>query len=59
MITLATARRIGGQLRSDPRTIALMVLVPTLIMILLYYVIDNEQAFAQWAPVLLSIFPSW
>ncbi|WP_061300459.1 ABC transporter permease [Herbidospora cretacea] len=57
MITLATARRIGGQLRNDPRTIALMVLVPTLIMILLYYVIDNEQAFAQWAPVLLSIFP--
>ncbi|WP_030456167.1 ABC transporter permease [Herbidospora cretacea] len=57
MITLATARRILAQLRNDHRTVALMVLVPSLIMILLYYVIDNEPVFAQWAPALLSIFP--
>jgi ABC-2 type transport system permease protein len=56
-ITLATARRILTQLRHDHRTVALMVLVPTLVMILLFYVIDDQRAFTQWAPVLLCVFP--
>ncbi|MBP2707289.1 ABC transporter permease [Microbispora sp. RL4-1S] len=56
-ITLATARRILTQLRHDHRTVALMTLVPTLVMILLYYVMDDERSFAQWAPVLLCVFP--
>ncbi|GII53654.1 transport permease protein [Planotetraspora thailandica] len=56
-ITLATARRILTQLRHDHRTVALMVLVPTLVIVLLYYVIDDRRTFAQWAPVLLCIFP--
>ncbi|GAA5074853.1 ABC-2 type transport system permease protein [Thermocatellispora tengchongensis] len=56
-ITLATARRIMTQLRHDHRTVALMLLVPSLVMILLYYVIDDERAFGQWAPVLLCLFP--
>jgi ABC-2 type transport system permease protein len=56
-ITLATARRIMTQLRHDHRTVALMALVPTLVMILLYYVMDDERAFRQWAPVLLCVFP--
>jgi ABC-2 type transport system permease protein len=56
-ITLATARRIMAQLRHDHRTVALMVLVPTLVMILLFYVIDDERAFGQWAPILLCVFP--
>lgn len=33
-ITLATARRIITQLRHDHRTVAMMILVPTLVMIL-------------------------
>ncbi|GIH22457.1 transport permease protein [Acrocarpospora phusangensis] len=56
-ITLATARRIMNQLRNDHRTVALMVLVPTLVIVLLYYVMDNQRAFAAWAPVLLCVFP--
>ncbi|RGA01794.1 ABC transporter permease [Microbispora triticiradicis] len=57
VITLATARRILTQLRHDRRTVALMVLVPTLVMILLYYVIDDQRAFGRFAPVLLCVFP--
>jgi ABC-2 type transport system permease protein len=56
-ITLATARRIMSQLRNDRRTVALMVLVPTLVIVLLYYVMDDERSFAAWAPVLLCVFP--
>jgi ABC-2 type transport system permease protein len=56
-ITLATARRILTQLRHDHRTVALMVLVPTLVMVLLYYVIGDQRAFTQWAPILLCVFP--
>ncbi|WP_055479027.1 ABC transporter permease [Sphaerimonospora mesophila] len=56
-ITIATARRIMTQLRHDHRTVALMVFVPTLVMILLYYVIGDERAFAHWTPILLCVFP--
>ncbi|MEW9527667.1 ABC transporter permease [Microbispora sp. NPDC049125] len=56
-ITMATARRIMNQLRHDHRTVALMVLVPTLVIILLYYVMDDERAFSAWAPILLCVFP--
>ncbi|WP_433499268.1 ABC transporter permease [Sphaerimonospora sp. CA-214678] len=56
-ITIATARRIMNQLRHDHRTVALMVLVPTLVMILLYYVIGDERSFAHWTPILLCVFP--
>jgi ABC-2 type transport system permease protein len=56
-ITVATARRILTQLRHDHRTVALLVLVPSLVMILLYYVIDDQRTFGQWAPVLLCLFP--
>ncbi|MBO3745767.1 ABC transporter permease [Streptosporangiaceae bacterium NEAU-GS5] len=56
-ITLATARRILTQLRHDHRTVALMVLVPTLVIVLLYYVMDDQPSFDAWAPVLLCVFP--
>ncbi|GAA4589603.1 ABC transporter permease [Planotetraspora phitsanulokensis] len=56
-ITLATARRILTQLRHDHRTVALMALVPTLVIILLYYVIDDQRSFDAWAPILLCVFP--
>jgi len=54
---LATARRILTQLRHDHRTVALMVLVPSLLMILLRYVFNTEQAFSVAAPALLAVFP--
>jgi ABC-2 type transport system permease protein len=56
-ITAATVRRVLTQLRHDHRTVGLMVFVPTLVMILLYYVIDDQWAFDAWAPVLLCVFP--
>lgn len=54
---LATARRILIQLRHDHRTVAMMVLVPSLLMVLLRYVFNTEQAFSAAAPALLAVFP--
>jgi ABC-2 type transport system permease protein len=56
-LTMATARRILTQLRHDRRTVALMVLMPTVLMILLRYVFNNEQQFSAIAPALLAVFP--
>ncbi|MGH8964664.1 MAG: ABC transporter permease, partial [Actinomycetes bacterium] len=54
---LATARRILTQLRHDRRTVAMMILVPSLLMVLLRYVFNTEQAFSAAAPALLAVFP--
>jgi ABC-2 type transport system permease protein len=56
-LTVATAQRILTQLRHDRRTVALMVLVPSLLMILLRYVFNSEQTFSAAAPALLAVFP--
>ncbi|HVX42706.1 MAG TPA: ABC transporter permease [Mycobacteriales bacterium] len=55
--TLATAHRILLQLRNDPRTVGLMLLVPALLMILLRYMIGSVAAFNRIAPALLGLFP--
>ncbi|ADJ49097.1 ABC transporter [Amycolatopsis mediterranei S699] len=57
MNALATTRRILTQLRHDPRTVVLLVAVPSVLMILLRYVLDSEQRFSAVAPALLGIFP--
>jgi ABC-2 type transport system permease protein len=54
---LATARRILTQLRHDHRTVAMMVLVPSLLLVLLRFVFNTEQAFSAAAPALLAVFP--
>ena len=51
-ITLATTRRILSQLRHDKRTIGLMVVVPSLLMILLRYVFDQRLVFDHIGPAL-------
>ncbi len=56
-LTVATARRVVNQLRRDPRTMALMVLLPTLLIILFRYVLNSQQAFEYVIPSLLCIFP--
>ncbi|TDE10865.1 ABC transporter permease [Jiangella asiatica] len=56
-ITLATATRVVQQLRHDPRTIALMLVVPSLLMALLWWVYDGGPLFDQIGPALLAIFP--
>ena len=54
---LVTARRILTQLRHDRRTVAMLVLVPSLLMVLLRFVFNSEQAFSAAAPALLAVFP--
>src|SRR5512139_2091580 len=56
-ITFATMRRILAQLQHDHRTVAMLVGVPTLLMILLRYVFDDPQTFDRIGPMLLGIFP--
>ncbi|MGV9935854.1 ABC transporter permease [Streptomyces olivaceoviridis] len=56
--TIATAARVLRQLRHDPRTIALMVLIPCLMLILLRYVFDaSPRTFDNIGASLLGIFP--
>ena len=56
-LTMATARRILTQLRHDHRTVGLMIIVPSLLLVLLRYVFNNEQQFSAAAPALLAVFP--
>ena len=52
-ITLAVAVRVLRQLRHDPRTVALLIAVPTLLVTLLRYLFDArpEQFDAVGAPL--------
>lgn len=54
---IATARRVLTQLRHDPRTVALLVVVPSLLMVMLRYVFNSGERFSRLAPTLLGIFP--
>lgn len=56
-VTLATARRVLTQLRHDPRSIVILIAVPSVLMILLRYVFNSEQEFSAVAPALLGVFP--
>lgn len=54
--TFATAHRVVEQLRNDPRTIAMMLVVPAALMGLLSWIV-SAQDFDQYGPPLLGIFP--
>ncbi len=54
--TLATARRVLEQLRHDPRTIALILVVPVALMALLAWMLPDDD-WKQYGPPLLGIFP--
>lgn len=56
-LVLATSRRIFQQLRRDRRTVVMMIMLPALLVILMRFVVNSEQAFEQSAPSLLAIFP--
>ncbi|MEU3495243.1 ABC transporter permease [Kitasatospora cineracea] len=56
--TLATARRVLAQLRHDPRTVAMLLLVPCLLLVLLKYMYDGQpRTFDRLGPELLGVFP--
>ena len=58
MRTLATTRRVLLQLRADPRTIALLLVVPCVLISLLAWVFDGSPGtFDRVGPVLLAVFP--
>src|SRR5919201_61068 len=57
-ITLQTTARILRQLRHDPRTIALLLVVPTLLLTLMRYVFDAQpQIFDRVGLIMLGVFP--
>jgi ABC-2 type transport system permease protein len=56
--TAATTRRVLEQLRRDPRTVALLLVVPMVLLWLLELVFDAQPAtFDQIGPALLALFP--
>ena len=56
-LTLATADRVLRQIRHDPRTIALLVLVPCVLIGLLAWVYDGTAVFDRIGAPLLGVFP--
>jgi ABC-2 type transport system permease protein len=57
-LAAATARRVLWQVRRDPRTIALLLAVPTGLLVLLRYVFDDRpQVFQSIGAPLCGLFP--
>ena len=58
-ITLAVAGRVLTQLRRDHRTLAMLLLLPCLLMVLLWWMFDESvlPVFDRTGPALLAIFP--
>jgi len=56
MRLLATAGRVLSQLRRDPRTVAMMVLLPMLLVGLFAWIMPARQ-FAAIGPILIALFP--
>lgn len=55
--TLATAGRVLTQIRHDPRTIALLLVVPSLLIGLLAWIFSDTPVFATVGPAVLALFP--
>ena len=56
-LTLATAGRVLRQVRHDPRTIGLLVVVPCVLMGLLAWIYQNTLVFDRIGAPLLGVFP--
>lgn len=57
-VTLAVAARVLRQLRHDPRTIALLLLVPPLLLTLLKYVLEADpRSFQRVGGPMVGLFP--
>jgi len=56
--TLATARRVLQQLGHDPRSVGMIVVLPSVLLLLFKYVYDgNPVVFNRVGPQMLGIFP--
>jgi ABC-2 type transport system permease protein len=56
-LTLATTARVLSQIRHDPRTIALLLLVPSLLLGLMAWIFTDTPVFGTVGPALLGLFP--
>jgi ABC-2 type transport system permease protein len=56
-LTLATAARVLLQIRHDPRTIALLLIVPALLVGLLSWIFVDTPVFGHVGPAMLGLFP--
>ncbi|NUR09322.1 MAG: ABC transporter permease [Nocardioidaceae bacterium] len=56
-ITLAVAGRVMRQLRRDPRTVAMMLVVPCVLITLLWWMYRHTPVFDSVGPALLAVFP--
>ncbi|WP_066582248.1 ABC transporter permease [Cellulomonas timonensis] len=56
-LTFATARRVLGQVRGDPRTLALVIVLPCLLLWLVAWMFEGTDVLDQFGPLLLGLFP--
>jgi ABC-2 type transport system permease protein len=57
-VTLATAARVLAQLRRDPRTLALLLVVPCVLLTILRYAFDGQpETFQRIGPPLIGLVP--
>jgi ABC-2 type transport system permease protein len=56
-ITLAVGARVLRQLRHDPRTIALLLVVPVVLITLMRFVLNDASEFGRVGVPLLGLFP--
>lgn len=55
--TLATTARVLTQIRHDPRTVVLLVIVPSLLIGLVAWIFTDTDVFATIGPAMLALFP--
>jgi ABC-2 type transport system permease protein len=55
--TFATAGRVLAQIRHDPRTVGLMLVVPSLLIGLIAWIFSDTPVFDQIGPAMLALFP--
>lgn len=56
-VTTAVAHRVLLQLRHDPRTVALLLVVPGALLLLVRYVLDDAVSFERVGVPMLGLFP--
>jgi ABC-2 type transport system permease protein len=56
-ITFAVAERVLRQLRHDPRTIGLLLIVPSALLVLVRYVLDDPADFGRVGIPMMGLFP--
>ena len=57
VLTAATAGRVLRQVRHDPRTVAMLIVVPCVLLGLLAWIYDGTPVFDRLGPALLGVFP--